>query len=90
MGELMTESTMMTKSKDMVFSPGPMAEDMRVNGKTESNMDKEYIQQIKMKQRRENGKMARESNREKAQINDTKLGPSLGHEYILNSLILFC
>ena len=62
MAENMMESTLMTRSKEMVCSFGLMAGDTRVLGSMESNMAMGTTPQAREKPRRESGKMAKESN----------------------------
>lgn len=53
---------MTIRNKEMEFSFGPMAEDMKAPGSMASSMGMEITQPAKEKQRKANGKMARESN----------------------------
>ena len=72
MVDLMQENTLTTKSKDMVYSLGLMAENMKANGTMESNMEKEFTLLAKMKLKMVNGKMVKELNSQKTRPNEYK------------------
>jgi hypothetical protein len=54
------EITLTIKKKDKVYSIGQTEENMKEDGKMESNMEQEFILQQVVKQKWENGKMEKD------------------------------
>jgi hypothetical protein len=54
------EITLTIKKKDKVYSIGQTEENMKENGKMESNTEQEFILQQVVKQKWENGKMEKD------------------------------